>query len=290
MDANLIAIIGIVVAIFCTWWAIVQNWKVAHKLDILRRSKAELFFLNTSLAGDRIHSNRWVIVLPGDKNDDFIVPLHFIIKNNGDFPIKDAVLSVTASELLIRNAPPEAFRLSTIPGVFVDSVKRSVVELGVHNFNQVSYLISSIPPRASYSIEDAFVLGKYLFQQVKATAQSKDKVDMEVDVSFTLSVMAVISLILSDSPATSYTEWLSGIHAKSCDEAIENYFKSKKKQPKLMNYSKLIGTKIKSGRSLSAELYTFVEFEPGEKTFVDDRWIHLLKPKIIKIKTVGINK
>jgi len=285
--SDIIAAISVVVAIFCTWWGIVQNRKFAMMQETIKKPKAEVLFMKNSLSKDCLRSDKWIVVLPGEEKDVHVVPLSFMIKNNGTNSINGAILTISASETMIRDLPPVAMKFVVAPGVISDSFKRSLTKLGVGNINQLSYFIPSISPNSAALIMDMFVIDNYLIQNVTTTVQCKDKKDIPVNIKFNLFAKVDINLILSDAPTISHTEWLSGIIADSSHDAIDKYIQTQPKGFTFYYYTKLMGLKINTRRPLPVDLFTFMEFEIDKKFNFGGKSIYVMKPEPVKLKTMA---
>ena len=194
---------------------------LAERGGAFRRPKIGLSLLNQALSA-RNPPLAWCFRHPGKEEQVALYNFPFALTNAGDARCDDVVVLLTGPAECFGS--PKGTSLSTTPGIFKGAAKRSQNDLG--NLTQVAYRINKVGAKSAVSIIDLINLRPSVNLSHTVHATTKDNVNVNARVIFSLAYVFRWSIITPDDGSIHFETPVYCIAAPTSDTVAKEFVES----------------------------------------------------------------
>jgi len=187
------------ISIAATYWFALSQRRFTrrHAQETRELSKPNI---SIHLFGKDLRSfKKFVLLHPGSPSDSVLFTMQIAVANASEVGCDDAVLTVQASRECIDDA--ERF-IHTVPGVYSNDMRRSVVPVGQASKN-LSYRLPVLLPRSGVRIEDQFAFDTTVNRRVGVDSKTADGVAVKIQVGMNFAYPFVMSVLSMQCQPTS---------------------------------------------------------------------------------------
>lgn len=208
--------IGVAATVATAFWSAKISRRIAAESGAFRRSDLKILLLAQELTDTPDGVNHWCFIAPRDGKKPSVYPFDFQVANGGDAASGELVVTLTGPKQLF--VPPSvSIERSITPAVLEDSFRRAASIVGQQG--QVSYVLPSLAPAAAAAISEPVILSSTHARTAKVQAETSDRVEVQIELQYSMSMILTISVMPLNSPIRSRTIQLSCIPAGDMDAA-----------------------------------------------------------------------